>query len=156
MKVLTKTALVLILFGCASLDTVLAQPSSASAQGPSAADTIKQLEQSWVDAMINVDIAKLSQIVADDWIEGYPGKAATKAKFLDDVKSGKHKLETCEFGPRDVKVLGDVAVLQGSVTETRISAGQRSTIRVAYMDVWVKRVKRGDKWVVVRSYATKL
>lgn len=153
MKVLTKTVLVLILFGCMSFDTVLAQPSSASSQDPSVVDTIKQLEQSWADAMIAVDIAKLSQIVADDWIEGYPGKAVTKAKFLDNVKSGKKKLEACEFGPRDVKVLGDVAVLQGSVTETRISDGQRSTIRVAYMDVWVKR---GDRWVVVRSYATKL
>ncbi|HTE53001.1 MAG TPA: nuclear transport factor 2 family protein [Kofleriaceae bacterium] len=145
MKVLTKTVLVLILFGCV--------PSSASSQGPSVADTIKQREQSWADAMIAVDIAKLSQIVADDWIEGYPGKAVTKAKFLDAIKSGKKKLESCEFGPRDVKVLGDVAVLQGSVTETRISDGQRSTVRVAYMDVWVKR---GDKWLVVRSYATKL
>jgi len=103
--------------------------------------------------MIAADIAKLSQIVADDWIEGYPGQAATKAAFLDDVKSGKHKLETCEFGPRDVTLFGDVAVLQGSVTETRISDGRRSTIRVAYMDVWVKR---GDQWVVVRSHAKKL
>ena len=103
--------------------------------------------------MIVVDIPKLSQIVADDWISGYPGKAATKAKFLDDVKSGKHKLETCEFGPRDVQVLGNVAVLQGSVTETRIADGQSSSFRVAYMDVWVKR---GDKWLVVRSHAKKL
>ena len=153
MKVLTKTVLFLILFGCLSLDTVLAQPSSVSSQGPSVADTIKQREQNLADAMIAGDIAKLNQIVADDWIEGYPGKTANKAKFLDGIKSGKKKLEACEFGPRDVKVLGDVAVLQGSVTETRISDGQRSTIRVAYMDVWVKR---GDKWVVVRSYATKL
>jgi ketosteroid isomerase-like protein len=152
MKVLTKTVLVLILFGYVSLDTVLAQPSSTSSQGPSAVDTIKQREQNWADAMIAVDIAKLSEIVADDWIEGYPGKAVTKAKFLDNIKSGK-KLETCEFGPRDVKVLGDVAVLQGSVTETWISDGQRNTVRVAYMDVWVKR---GDKWVVVRSHAKKL
>ena len=153
MKALTKTVLVLILFSCVSPDTVLAQPSSAPSQGLSVVDTIKQLEQSWVDAMIAVDIAKLSQIVADDWIEGYPGKAITKAKFLEDVKSGKHALDACEFGSRDVKVLGDVAVLQGSVTETRISDGQRSTVRAAYMDVWVKR---GDRWVVVRSYATKL
>ena len=153
MKVLTKTDLVLILFGCVSFDTALAQPSGAPAQGSSAADTIKQLEQNWVDAMITADIPRLSQIVADDWIEGYPGKAATKAMFLEDVKSGKHKLETCEFGPRDVKVFGDVAVLQGSVTETRLSDGQRSTFRVAYMDVWVKR---GGTWVVVRSHAKKL
>lgn len=153
MKVLTKAALVLILSCCVSLDIALAQPSGASSRGASVVDTIKQLEQDWADAMIAGDIARLDQIVADDWIEGYPGKSATKTKFLDAVKSGKKKLETCEFGPRDVKVLGDVAVLQGSVTETRIADGKRSTIRVAYMDVWVKR---GGKWMVVRSYATKL
>jgi len=153
MKAFMKMVLVLILFGSVSFDTVLAQPPKPASQDPGVADTIKQLEQNWADAMTVVDIPKLSQIVADDWISGYPGKTSTKANFLDDVKSGKHKLEACEFGPREVKVLGDVAVLQGSVTETRIADGQRSTFRVAYMDVWVKR---GDRWVVVRSYATKL
>jgi hypothetical protein len=102
--------------------------------------------------MINLDVAKLSQIIADDWTEG-PVKAATKASFLEDIKSGKHKLETCEFGPREVMVLGDVAVLQGSVTETRITDGKSRTFRVGYMDVWVKR---GDRWVVVRSHASKI
>jgi ketosteroid isomerase-like protein len=153
MKMLTKTVVVLILFGCVSLDTALAQPSSASSQGPGVVETIKQLERNWTDAMIAGDIAKMSQFVADDWVEGYPGKAITKATFLANFKSGKYKLESCDFGPSDVKVFGDVAVMQGSVTETRISSGQRSTIRVAYMDVWVKR---GDRWVVVRSHAHKL
>ena len=152
MKAFMKMVLVLILFGSVSFDTALAQPPRPASQDPSVADTIKQLEQDWVDAMIAVDIPKLSQIIADDWLEG-PAKAVTKASFLDSVKSGKHKLEACEFGPRDVKVLGDVAVLQGSVTETRIADGQSRTYRVAYMDVWVKR---GDRWVVVRSHATKL
>ena len=153
MNVLTKTVLVVILLSSVSLDPVVAQPSSAATPRPGVVDTIKQLEQSWADAMIAGDIPRLSQIVADDWIDGYPGKAVTKAMFLEDIKSGKHRLETCEFGPRDVKVLGDVAVLQGSVTETRLSDGQRSTVRVAYMDVWMKR---GDRWVVVRSHAKKL
>jgi ketosteroid isomerase-like protein len=153
MKVLTKTVLVLTLCGWVSLDTALAQPSSVPSQGASVVDTIKQREQDWTDAMIAVDIAAMSQIVADDWIEGYPGNAVTKAKFLENFKAGKHRLTACEFGPRDVKVFGDVAVLQGRVTETRISDGQRSTIRVAYMDVWVKR---GGQWLVVRSHAKKL
>ena len=153
MNVLTKAILVLILSGSVSPSTVLAQPPSASSQDASVAETIKQREQGWTDAMIAGDIPKVSQFVADDWIDGYPGKAVTKAMFLEDVKTGAKKLETCEFGPRDVKVFGDVAVLQGSVTETRISDGQRSTIRVAYMDVWVKR---GGKWLVVRSHAKKL
>jgi ketosteroid isomerase-like protein len=153
MKTFMKMVLVLILFGSVSFDTVLAQPPNPASQGSIVADTIKQLEQNWADAMTVVDIPRLSQIIADDWIGGYPGKAATKANFLDDVKSGKHKLEACEFGPRDVQVLGNVAVLQGSVTETRIVDGQSSTFRVTYMDVWVKR---GDRWVVFRSHATKI
>lgn len=153
MKAFMNMVLVLILFGSVSFDTVLAQPSRPASQGPSVADTIKQLEQNWADAMIAGDIAKLSQIVADDWIIVSPSKTVTKANFLDNVKSGKNKLESCEFGPRDVMVLGNVAVLQGSVTETRIANGQSSTYRVVYMDVWAKR---GDRWVVVRSQATKL
>jgi ketosteroid isomerase-like protein len=153
MKAFTKMVLPLILIGSVSFKTALAQPLKAAPQGQSDADTIKQLEQEWVDAMIAADIPKLSQLVADDWIEGYPGKAATKANFLDAIKSGKKKLTACEFGPRDVQVLGNVAVLQGSVTETRIADGKSSTFRVAYMDVWVKK---GDRWVVFRSHATKL
>lgn len=145
--------MVLILIGSMSVATAVAQPAKPASQGSSVADTIKQLEQSWTDAMIAGDIPRMSQIVADDWIEGYPGKSVTKAGFLASFKSGSHKLESCEFGPRDVTVLGDVAVLQGSVTETRTDGGQRSTVRVAYMDVWVKR---GDKWMVLRSHAHKL
>lgn len=151
MNAFMNVVLTLTLLGAVS--PAVAQPAKPAAQAASDADTIKQLEQSWADAMITVDIPKLSQIVADDWISGHPGKASTKAMFLADVKSGKHKLETCEFGPREVQVLGNVAVLQGSVTETRLVDGQRSTFRVTYMDVWVKR---GDRWVVFRSHANKL
>jgi ketosteroid isomerase-like protein len=153
MKAFMKMVLVLIVFGSVSVDTVRAQPPRPASQASSVADTIMQLEQSWTDAMIAADVPKVSQFMADDWIDGYPGKALTKSSFLESVKSGKHKLETCEFGPRDVKVLGDVAVLQGSVTETRITDGQSTTFRVAYMDVWVKR---GDRWLVVRSHAKKI
>jgi ketosteroid isomerase-like protein len=153
MKAFMKMILVLILFGSVSLDTVLAQPPKPASQGASVADTIKQVEQNWADAMIAVDIPRLSQIIADDWIIVSPTKTVTKATYLDNIKSGKNKLEVCEFGPREVMVLGNVAVLQGSVTETRIADGKSSTYRVTYMDVWVKR---GDRWMVVRSHAAKL
>lgn len=151
MKALVTTVLVLV--GCLSMDPVLAEPPSAPSQAPSVADTIKQLEQDWVDAMIAVDIDKLSRIIADDWVHGYPGKSRTKADFLSSLKASKYKLEACEFGPRNVKVFGDVAVLQGTVTERIIKDGQSRTVRVAYMDVWVKR---GDRWMVVRSHTRKL
>lgn len=151
MKALIKT--VLVLAGCVSLDPVLAQPPKPPSEGRSVGDTIKQLVHDWCDAMVVVDLDKLGQIVADDWVDGYPGKSSTKDSFLAAVKSGQHKLEGCEFAPMDVKVLGNVAVIQGSVTERRIADGNTSTVRVAFMDVFVKR---GDRWMVVRSHAKKL
>ena len=113
MKAIMKTILVLV--GCISLAPIHAQSPKAAAEGPSVADTIKQIEHDWVDAMIAGDIEKLNQIVADEWVEGYPGKAATKAGFLASIKAGKNKLVACDFGPRDVQVFGSVAMLQGSV-----------------------------------------
>jgi ketosteroid isomerase-like protein len=149
MKALANTVLVLV--GCISLDPVLAQPPKAPSGGPSVADTINQISRDWADAEIALDVDKLSQIVADDWVYGYPGKVVTKASLLENVKSGKHKLEACEFGPQEVRVFGNVAVVQGTATETRL--GQDAPFQVAYMDVFVKR---GDKWVVVRSQGHKL
>ena len=151
MKALMKT--VLVLATCLFFDPVLAQPPKAAAEGSSVADIIKQSVRDWCDAMIVVDIDKLSRLIADDWTDGYPGKVATKSTLLSGIKAGKHKLESCEFGPMDVKVLGNVAVIQGSVTEKRIKDGQVGTVRVAFMDAFEKR---GDRWVVVRSQAHKL
>lgn len=145
MKALIATVLTLI--SCVSLAPAVAQPAGA-------AEAIKRTERDWADAMIHVDLDKLNQIVADDWVEmGGTGKTSTKASFLDAIRSGALKLQSCDFGPADVKVLGDVAVLTGSVTEQTLAGGQVTTSHVVYMDVWVKR---GDRWVVVRSHANKV
>lgn len=151
MKAFIRTVLVLV--GCISLDPALAQPPKAPPAAPSDVDTIKQLVHDWADAMIAtpIDIERLNQILADDWIDGYPGKALTKATFLDRIKSGKRKLKTCDFGPIDVKVLGNVAVVQGSATETRMTDGQLNTYRIKFMDVVVNR---GGRWMFVRSQGT--
>lgn len=151
MKAPMKT--VLVLASCVFFHSVLAEPPKAASDGPSVADTIKQSVRDWCDAMIADDVDKLNRLIADDWTDGYPGKIATKSSFLSDFKSGKHTLQACDFGQMDVKVLGNVAVIQGSVTEKRLKDGQVSSVRVAFMDAFEKR---GDRWVVVRSQAHKL
>ena len=142
---------ILLVFACFGL--AIAQTPTPRAKGPSASESIKQLEHDWADAAKVGDTDKVSQILADDWIGvGYDGAKETKESHLADMKSGKFKLESFEFGPMDVKVLGSVAVVQGTNTEKSTSAnGKDSSGKYAWMDVFVKR---DGKWVIVRSQST--
>ncbi|HYT24349.1 MAG TPA: nuclear transport factor 2 family protein [Candidatus Polarisedimenticolia bacterium] len=138
-----------VLAACVSVGAVLAHPPKTSSKGSSVADTLKQLEQDYGDAIKIADTDKLNQILDDDWTNlGQSGKVLTKESFLADLKSGTYKLESFEIGPMYVKVLGNVAVVQGSVSEKSTSDGKESSRKSVWMDVFVKH---GDKWVVVRS-----
>jgi Domain of unknown function (DUF4440) len=73
---------------------------------------------------------------------------ATKQEFLDNVKSGVSKLESFEFGPMDVKVIGTIAIVQGSDTEKSSYKGKDTSGKWAWMDVFAMR---DGKWQAVRS-----
>jgi uncharacterized protein (TIGR02246 family) len=134
-------------FGLAFADT----PAPAAAgKGESVSQLIMQLERDWADAMKAGDADKVSAIMADDWTAiGYDGSKATKKSLLADVKAGKDKVESIEIGPMDVKVLGSVAVVQGSDTEKSVSNGKDSSGKWVWTDVFVKR---DGKWLAVRSH----
>ena len=143
-----------VLLACACVGLAFAQAQTPPAKGPSVAEAVKQLEHDWVDAAKASDTDKLGQILADDWAGiGYDGSKQTKQSILADVKSGAIKFESYEFGPMDVKVLGSVAVVQGSDTEKSTTGGKDTSGKWAWMDVFVKR---DGKWVVVRSQSAKV
>ncbi len=119
------------------------------AAAPATADTLKQLEHDWIDAVKGGDADKLSQIIADDWIGlGYDGAKSTKKQVLADLKAGTSKLESAELGPMDVKVFGTIAVVQGSDTEKSTTKGKDTSGKWVWMDVFAKR---NGKWQAVRS-----
>jgi ketosteroid isomerase-like protein len=133
--------------GLASADTQA--PTSAASKGPSVSQTLMQIENDWADALKAGDADKAAQFVADDWTGiSFDGSKSTKQSFLAEVKSGKDKAESVEFGPMDVKVLGNVAVVQGSDTEKSVTKGKDTSGKWVWMDVFVKR---DGKWVAVRS-----
>jgi uncharacterized protein (TIGR02246 family) len=112
----------------------------------------KQMTQDWENATQARDVDKVSQIEAEDLrIVGSNGKVWTKENDLDGLKSGKVKHVVADLGPIDVKMLGDdVAVVQGTLTDKSAAGADNVNHKsvYAYMDVWVKR---GNKWMVVRS-----
>lgn len=138
---------ILLAAACAGL--IFAQDKMAPGKSPSVTETITKLEHDWIAAEKAADADALSRIIADDWVAlGPDGSTATKKDYIAGYKSGKTKMESFELGPVAVKVLGDVAVAQGSDIEKSTAEGQDTSGKWIWMDVFVKR---GGKWVAVRS-----
>jgi ketosteroid isomerase-like protein len=148
-----KTLITAIMFASIGVGVSAAQPPKAS-QDPTDISAIKQLEQDMGDAMVHVDINRLSQIYADDFATlGRSGKIITKADLLNDFKSFHDKLESFENGPIDVQVFGNVAVANGSVTEERVRDGKSASGEFVWVDLLEKRAGR---WEVVRSAGSRV
>ena len=145
---------ILLLVACAGLGFAQDKMAPAKPKAPSTADAIKQLEHEWTDAAKAADADKLGQILSDDWVGlGTDGKTISKKEFITGYTSGKSKMESFEFGPMSVKVIGNVAVVQGSDTEKSMTEGKDTSGKWAWMDVFEKR---DGKWVAVRSQNAKV
>jgi ketosteroid isomerase-like protein len=145
---------VFLLAACVGVTVAQTEKAAPAAKAPSTSAAIKQLEHDWTDAAKAADVDKLNAIIADDWTGiGPDGKKMTKQAFLDGYKSGKTKTESFEFGAIDVKVLGNVAVAQGSDTEKSTFEGKDSSGKYAWTDIFAKR---DGKWVAVRSQLAKM
>jgi ketosteroid isomerase-like protein len=154
MDLLEKRAGKWVVVRSAAARVVLADSSKSQSQDPMVVESIKQFEQEIGDAMVARNIEKLDQTYGDDWATiGSSGKIFTKESLLDDFKSGNHKLVSFENGPMDVRVLGDVAVVQACVKEKRIQDGKDISGEFVFMDLLKKRA---GKWVIVRTLGARL
>ena len=146
----THAGAVLLISTCAVLAVAQAQAQgSTAAKAPSVSAALKQLENDWIAAVKAGDADKLNSILGDDWVERYNnGPQTTKAAYVANVQSGAMKMESYEMSPMDVKVLGNVAVVQGGDTEKSSLNGKDTSGKYVWLDVFVKR---GDNWVAVRS-----
>jgi hypothetical protein len=140
-----------VLFGavCVGLAGANSPESPVPTRDPALIDSVKQVEQELGDAMVAVDVDRVSQVLADDWESvGMSGKTYRKEDFLRDLKSGKDKLEAFALGPMDVQVFGNVAAAHAGVTEKRLRDGKDTSGEFVWMDLLERR---GGKWVIVRS-----
>jgi ketosteroid isomerase-like protein len=143
-----------VVWRSAAARVVLADAPNAQSQDPGVVAAIKKFENDLGDAMVASNIEKINQAYADDWASiASSGEKFTKKGLLEDFKSGNHKLMSFENGPTNVQVLGDVALVQASVTEKRIQEGKDISGQFVFMDLLKKRA---DKWVIVRTLAARL
>ena len=142
-----------VVWRAAAARVVLADAPTAQSQDPAVDAAIKKFENDLGNAMVASNIEKINQAYADDWATlASSGEKFTKEGLLQDFKSGNHKLMAFENGPMNVQVLGDVALVQTSVTEKRIQDGKDISGQFVFMDLLKKR---GGQWVIVRTLATR-
>jgi ketosteroid isomerase-like protein len=142
-----------VVWRSAAARVVLTEAPNAQTQDPAVVAAIKKFENDLGDAMVAGNIEKINQAYADDWATiASSGEKFTKEGLLEDFKSGNHKLMSFENGPINVQVLGDVALVQTSVTETRVQDGKDISGQFVFMDLLKERA---GKWVIVRTLAAR-
>jgi ketosteroid isomerase-like protein len=115
---------------------------------------IAQYEAALGQAMIHKDLATLSNLVADDWtIQNDGGTTGTKAGFIDDVRSGALVVTSFKLHNIHVRMLGNVAFVQGFDDEESSYKGKPSNGTYNWLDVWVNR---NGHWVSVATQLTKV
>ena len=140
-----------VVWRSAAARVVLTDASNAQSRDPAVVAAIKKFENDLGDAMVASNIDKINQAYADDWATiASSGEKFTKEGLLEDFKSGNHKLMSFENGPINVQVLGDVALVQASVTEKRVQDGKDISGQFVFMDLLKKRA---GKWMIVRTLA---
>jgi ketosteroid isomerase-like protein len=130
-------------------------PHTAIAKDTSATEKkISDFEAALGQAMIHKDVATLSNLVADDWtIQNDSGAMGTKAGFISDVKSGTLVVTSFELHDVHVRVLGNVAFVQGFDDEKSSYNGKDNSGTYNWLDVWENR---NGRWVSVATQLTRV
>ena len=115
---------------------------------------ILQLFEDGDRALVAGDLAELSRIFADDYIQyDESGKSFTKQDVINNLKSGAIRYVAMVSIGRRIRLLTeDVAIVHGSESDEVEQNGRRFFVRYAYMDVVVKR---NGKWQIVGSQLAK-
>lgn len=105
-------------------------------------------------ALIDADIAELSRIFADDYVQyDESGEAHTKQEVLNNLKAGAIRYVSMISTGRRIRVLSeDVAIVHGSEEDDVEQGGRRFPVSYVYMDVVMKR---NGRWQIVRSQLAK-
>jgi len=110
---------------------------------------ILALHEAGDKALMSADLAVLTQIFADDYVQyNEAGKDFTKQDVLNNFQTGAIRYPSIVSSGRKIRVFGDTAVVHGSESDEVELNGKRSTVRYVYLDVLQKR---DGEWKLVAS-----
>jgi ketosteroid isomerase-like protein len=112
--------------------------------------TLDGLNRAYIDSVLNGDVARFEQLLADDFLCTNPdGSLIDRAAFLRQTAAPR-SLTALRADDVRVRVFGPVAIIHGRTAFETVD-GRRGTGR--YTDVWEKR---GGEWRAVAAHVTRL
>ncbi len=134
--------------------TLLAATAAPTIAATTIEAAIMQMENDWAVAGVKKDYAAIERIMAKDWVgQDESNDKHTRAGFITVLKAGDLVITSEKMGPMTVKVVGDVAVVQGSEDEVSSWKGTDTSGKYNYTDVFAKR---DGKWQAVASQSSKV
>ncbi len=105
-------------------------------------------------ALIAADLAELSRIFADDYVQyDESGEAHAREEVLNNLKTGAVRYLSMVSTGRRIRLLtADVAIVHGSEEDDVEQGGQRFPVSYIYLDVVIKR---DGRWQIVGSQLAK-
>ncbi|CAN5705549.1 hypothetical protein BH10CHL1_BH10CHL1_16910 [soil metagenome] len=115
---------------------------------------ILQAEQAWTAAFLQLDIAAIEQLMADDYTILQPGGVVLgKVETLASLRSEQRHWASAVSDDQHVRVYGDTAVVIGCWTAKGVNHGATFDYQARYTAVWVKRAGR---WQMVADQSTEI
>ena len=112
--------------------------------------TLRQMSNDWVTALVRADEATLNRILADDFFFAYPMEGDDKAQFIGDVISGDVKVEFLAQENVGVRIWGNTAVLTGRDSAKWYYKGRDFSGHYKILHVYSLR---NDRWQLVSIQA---
>ena len=134
-----------------------AAASAPSTSGPadSARDEAEliRLEEDYAKALIGKDRAFLMRFYAPDWRGGNWMGFWSKSTMLKSVLNERYLVRSMKLRDLKVRVIGDVAIVQGVDDEVTSLGGKDTSGKWAFTDIFARR---GGVWVAVASHTSEI
>lgn len=119
------------------------------------ADIIRQLNQQFLNALVQKDSSALANILAEDFILINPdGKRRTKTDNLANLHVPGQSVTGINIDSEDLRLFSENLGIITVWTTNHIRSGNEAmTLKICYMDIYQKRNK---KWQAVAAHVTLL
>jgi ketosteroid isomerase-like protein len=119
------------------------------AQEKSDAESVRALESKWVDAYKHRQVAKLSSLLAEDFvITVEDGSTYGKVGFVS-YNAGALQVDLAEMSDLNIRMHGNIAIVTGAYHERGESHGKPYDYRDRFTDVWMKN---SAGWQLIASH----